>query len=574
MGRMNLDQKVGQVVVFGMNGTVATPDMLELIAKHHVGGVRISQKARLTTLATLHSYARPGDQHTDMTLKSVRPPAGLCKDYSFSNHPPVLSAGQFARFLNTLRNASLERELGIPVHFVIDQEGNGTDDLLGGARLFPHPMGLAGTRDTELAYRVGLCTGRQAHATGINVVQAVLDVNTNPGNPEVGPRSFGDRPQDVCKWAERFFRGLKDAGVTACGKHFAGRGESTADAHWALPTVDLDRKTLLRDHLAPFVRLMEADLLPSIMVSHCIYPSLGDSVMPASLSRTVLTDFLRGELGYNGVVITDNMMMGGIILKYEMSDAIVMALQAGCDLVLCRDESPVRQHILAKIASAVRSGGIPEAELDAKVQRILAMRWDMGLAKPASCIADPERADAAIRSPLVVRTAREAAEKSVLLLRDAAHHLPLSPDKRVLLVEQTFVTQVASNNEDCHPGLLWEEMCRLSPNVGCIELSDLPGEGEIARLRRRLANDTFDAIVTTNYFHYKVGGSIAALVKEFIATGKPVIVVANNPFEFCVDPAFPTALICYQPASREHMRVVAEAVYGLRKLTARIPVRL
>jgi beta-N-acetylhexosaminidase len=574
MGRMNLDQKVGQLVVFGMNGTVVTPDMLELISRHHVGGVRVSMKARLTTLATLHSYARPGDQHTDMTMRSVHPPSGLCKDLSFSNHPPVVTNGQYAEFLNTLRKASLERDLGIPVHFAIDQEGNGTDDLLGTTRLFPYPMGMASTGDMDLAYRIGLCTARQARAAGINIVQAVIDVNTNAANPEVGPRSFGDDPARVCKWAERYFGGLKDGGVTATGKHFAGRGDAASDAHWDLPVCRLDRRTLVEQHLKPYMHLMKKDLLPSIMVTHCIYPCLGDDKLPASISRAVLTDFLRGEMGYQGVVVTDNMMMGGIILKYEMSDAIVMALQAGCDLVLCRDESPIRQHILRKIAAAISSGALPEKEVDEKVQRILAMRWDMGLASPQKCIADPAKADAATRAPIALRTCSEAAEKSVLLLRDRAGHLPLDPGKRVLLVEQAFVTQIACNNRDCHPGLLWEEMSKLSPNVGSIELSDLPGEAEIARLRRRLAAGDFDAIVTTNYFHYKVGGSIIPLVKEMMATGKPVIVLANNPFKFCVDEEFPTVLVTFQPASRDHMRVVAEAVFGRRRLTARLPVKI
>ncbi|MBD3317510.1 MAG: hypothetical protein GF344_17100, partial [Chitinivibrionales bacterium] len=171
LGKMTPEQMAGQLVVFGMNGTVITPDMVEMITKYHLGGVRISQKARLVTLNTLHSYSKPGDQHTDMTLRSVSPPRGTAKDLSFPNHPPVLDTGEYAAMLNQLRTYSRERELGIPVHFVIDQEGNGTDDLLGGARLFPSPMGLAGTGDPALAYRVGRAIGAQTYAVGIDVVQ-------------------------------------------------------------------------------------------------------------------------------------------------------------------------------------------------------------------------------------------------------------------------------------------------------------------------------------------------------------------------------------------------------------------
>ncbi len=561
IGRLTTEQKAGQLVILGMNGTVLTPDMTELIRDYHVGGIRISMKARHTTLATLHSYARPGDQHDDMTLKSVHHPAGLCKDLSFTNHPPVLTTGQYAEFLNCLRSYVEPSSGAIPVHFVIDQEGNGTDDLLGGARLFPYPLGLASTNDPELIYRAGLAVGRQAAACGINTVQAVLDVNTNINNPEIGPRSFGNNADDVIRCATQFFRGLKDGGVSAVGKHFAGRGESTADAHWGLPVMDVPLDELENTHIRPFGALAEAGLLPGIMVAHCIYPALGESKLPATLSPRILKDYIRGKMGYRGVLVTDNMMMGGIIKQYEMTDAIIMSLQAGIDMVLCRDESPVRQVILKRIAEAIRSGLLPETEVDEKLARILAMRCDMGLLNNNGLV-DSENAEKIVHDPVILETAREAAEKSVQVLRDRAGVLPLAADAKVLLIEQAFVTQIAANNADSHPGLLWEELSRIGRHVACVEIADLPPEADIERVRRRLRSEDFDVIVTTNYFHYKVGGSINGLVDEFIATGKPVIVLANNPFPFCVGDSFDTVLLNYQPAGREYMRATAALIFG------------
>ncbi len=574
LGSMTREQKAGQMMVFGMNGTVVTPDMIELIDRYHIGGIRVSQKARVTTLNTLHSYSKPGDQHTDMTSKSVFPPQGSSKDYAFPGHPPVLTIGEYAEFLNRLRAISYERELGVPVHFTIDQEGNGTDDLLGGARLFPHPMGISGSGDPALAYRIGLATGTQARAAGIDVIQCVLDVNTNPENPEVGPRSFGDNPITVWEYASEYFRGLVDAGIMPTGKHFAGRGESTSDAHWGLPVVDLDFDTLMNVHIAPFRKMMEAGMLPLIMAAHCIYPALGETSLPATLSRTVLTDFLRNKMGYRGVIGTDNMMMGGIIKQYEMSEAIVMALVAGCDIVLCRDESPVRIHILQKVIEAMRENRLPEKEVDEKITRILGLRWDMGLHDRSRGIVDAAGAEAATRMPEIVSTAREAARRSMVLMRDREGLLPLSPDRRVLLIEQLFVTQVACNNSYSRPGLLWEELCRHSRSVSSVEIQDLPDESDRARVRRRLANERFDCILITNYFHYKIAGAISDLVEECMATGQPVIVVANNPYRFSVQENFGAVLTCYNPGSRECMKAVADVLYGALEPTARLPVKV
>jgi beta-N-acetylhexosaminidase len=159
-------------------------------------------------------------------------------------------------------------------------------------------------------------------------------------------------------------------------------------------------------------------------------------------------------------------------------------------------------------------------------------------------------------------------------MRDTAGVLPLGPDQKVLLVEQIFPTHAAQNNMYCHPGLLWEEILQLSPNVGSIEIENVPGDADKARVRRRLAEDTYDVIVTTNYYYHKAAAAIGDVVRELMATGKPVVVVANTPYEFAVEPDFPTVLTCFQPGGREHMRAVAEILYGKLMATARKPVSI
>jgi beta-N-acetylhexosaminidase len=570
MGKMTLEQKVGQMMVFGLCGTVITPDTVELIAKYHLGGVRISQGYRIITL---FNDVKPGEQPDEMTLKSLHAPMGLNRDCAYPGNPTRATAQEFAQILNKLRQISLDRKLGIPIHFTVDQEGSGSDDLLGGQRLFPHPMGLAASGDPKMAYKVGLAIAKQARAVGANMIHSpVLDVNTNPRNPEIGTRAYSDNAADVTRFALQTLKGFQEMGLMATGKHFPGRGESAADAHWGLPRVDLEYRRLMDEHLSPYRAMIRAGL-PCVMTAHSVYPALGEDKLPASMSRKIVTDFLRGELGFQGVITTDNMMMGGILKQYEMSEAIVQTLIAGNDLVLCRDESPIRFKILESVTQAIKDGRLPENEVDEKVQRILALRWDMGLAKNGGLV-KPEKAAVPINDPIVVKTAQEAAEKSVLVLRDTQKALPVGPDKRVLLVEQVFPTHAQANNQYCHPGLLWEEMCALSGQVGSVEIMNVPGAADKARIQRRLEQDRYDVVVTTNYYYHKAAAAIPDVVEMCRKTGKPVIVVTNTPYEFGADPSYPTVLTCFQPGGRENLRAVARIIFGKMKPKAKLPVKV
>ena len=289
--------------------------------------------------------------------------------------------------------------------------------MLGGQKLFPHPMGLCASGDPSLAYRTARAIGLQARAIGANMIHSpVLDVNTNPKNPEIGTRAYSDKTNDVTAYALQSLKGFQEVDLMATGKHFPGRGESMADAHFGLPVADLAKDELMQKHIEPYKQLIAAGL-PTIMSAHTIYPALGDSERPATMSRRIITEFLRGELGFKGVVTTDNMIMGGILKKYWMPEAIVQALIAGCDLILCRDESPARIIILQEVKKAIQEKRLKESELDEKVKRILELRWKMGLAEKGGLV-DPEKADALLSDKFITKTAVEAGEKSVLLLKD------------------------------------------------------------------------------------------------------------------------------------------------------------
>ena len=553
LGRMTLEQEVGQLLVLGFCGPVITPDIKELVEKYHVGGFRISQGFRTMNL---FNDVKPGEEPDEMTLKSLYFPAGRNRDYS-SKTPIVSTPAEYAHTLNSLRALAMEKNDGIPIHYTIDQEGSASDDLLSGQKLFPHPMGLAASGDPQLAYRVASAIALQARELGVNMIHSpALDVNTNPRNPEIGTRAYSDRPDIVTEYALQTLKGFAQHRLMATGKHFPGRGESEADAHWGLPTVHLSREELLESHVKPYRAMIDAGL-PAIMMAHSCYPALGVDG-PSGMSRDLIENFLRGELQFKGVVTTDNMMMGGILKKYEMVEAIIRMLEAGCDLVLCRDESPIRIRICEAVAEAVRSGRISQKSLDEKVERILAMRYDMGLAENGGLV-DEAAAGSAVNSEFVCAAAEEAAEKS-LLVRDRSGLLPISPEKKVLLVEQIFPTQSRCNNVYCHPGMLWEEMCRYSDQVYSVEIPNTPEEADYERVRRRV--EEADIIVTTNYYYHKTGEAISDFVRE-LKTKKPVVVVTNTPYAFGAPEDFGTVLTCFNPGGRECLNAVARAVFGL-----------
>lgn len=233
----------------------------------------------------------------------------------------------------------------------LDQEGGRVARLDAPIVKLP-PMRRFGEHgDARLTERAGEVLGAQLAAVGFNVDFApVLDVDTNPDNPVIGDRSFGRDPSTVIEHALAFARGLEGAGVAACGKHFPGHGDTDLDSHLALPRVSHARERLDRIELAPFRAARGA--LSAIMTAHVVFDAL-DPEIPATLSRRVLTGLLRGELGYEGIIISDDLEMKAVFDRWGVEESAVRAIDAGADLLLiCRHEALVERAIAALAARA------------------------------------------------------------------------------------------------------------------------------------------------------------------------------------------------------------------------------
>ena len=269
-----------------------------------------------------------------------------------------------------LRCRQLQNWAAGPLLLCADVE-EGVGQRFEGATWLPPPLGLGQLhgRDPaqaiDLAHRSGRCTGREARALGLNwVLGPVCDVNNNPANPVINVRAWGETPDAVAALTCAFSRGLQAEGVLGCAKHFPGHGDTSVDSHLELPVLPHDRQRLAAIELPPFAACIAAGI-DAVMTAHLVLPAL-DPQRPATLSKAVLTDLLRGELGFDGLVVTDALVMEAISRHYGAGEAAVLALEAGADLVLMPADA---RAALTAISAAVASGRLNRAQLEASADR-------------------------------------------------------------------------------------------------------------------------------------------------------------------------------------------------------------
>lgn len=261
--------------------------------------------------------------------------------------------------------ASLRRRAGRPLLIGADLERGAGQQFLGATPL-PPLAAIGSLDDLEVSRRAGELTAREALALGVNWVYApVADLDLEPRNPIVGTRAFGSDPERVAEHVVAWIEGCRAAGALACVKHFPGHGRTTADSHVELPRVDVGRGELEVD-LAPFRAAIAAGV-DSVMTAHVAFPALDDSGRAATLSPTIIGGLLRRELGYDGIVVTDALIMEGVIESgHGEATAAVMAVAAGCDALLY----PSDLGIVAEAVSGAVGREIPEARAEEAIRRI------------------------------------------------------------------------------------------------------------------------------------------------------------------------------------------------------------
>lgn len=280
---------------------------------------------------------------------------------------------QVTRLTNDIQTTIVESG-GLPALIAVDQEGGIIAHLEEGFTRWPVPMLVTATQDADLAYQFGQALATELQAVGITMNLApVADLNTNPANPIIGRRSFGSDPQLVAPIVAQVVRGMQDGGVLATVKHFPGHGDTATDSHVTLPILSYSQQFLNERELIPFQAAIDVGAA-AIMAAHISYPELEPQVgLPASLSETIVTDLLRGEMGFQGIAITDALDMDAIDTVRSPEAAALSAIQAGHDLVLTGAHVGPETHrrVFEAVVSAVESGAISEERIDQSVRRVL-----------------------------------------------------------------------------------------------------------------------------------------------------------------------------------------------------------
>lgn len=331
LAQMTLDEKIGQMMMFETTAQSWNSDMAAFVSQMHAGAIIIYKKN-------------------------------------------MVSPSQLTTFISATQAHST-----IPMFVTMDEEG-GNVDRLGDLQFntpLPSAVWLGSSGNTQLAYQAGATAAKNLQSYGINTDLApVVDVRLVPNQIE-GPRLFGNDPATVQAYASAFLQGLQQNFVIGCLKHWPGIGDAVQDPHLTLPVIDRTRAQLESTEFAPF-RNMLKDQPGMIMVTHVILSAI-DPTMPSSLSPKIVQGILRDELGYNGVIITDNLWMQGISIKYSLGQAAVLAIQAGDDLLEGAWDPYELRVMTTAVKNAVTSGRISVSRIDQSVRRLLTLKAQYGI---------------------------------------------------------------------------------------------------------------------------------------------------------------------------------------------------
>ncbi|MCA8966238.1 MAG: serine hydrolase, partial [Planctomycetes bacterium] len=455
----------------------------------------------------------------------------------------------------------------VPLLLAGDFEG-GVWFRLSGATELGNQMLVGATRSARLAEAMGEVTAREAKALGFQWVFApVLDVNSNPANPIINVRSFGEQPELVAKLGSAFARGVRSQGLIACGKHFPGHGDVDSDSHLQLPTVPGDRARLHAVELLPFAAAAKEGL-ESVMTGHLAVPGLGeDPNLPATLSHKILHDVLREELGFTGLVVTDALEMGGVKNAFPPGEVAVRALLAGADVLLMPPD-PIAAR--AAIVEAVQAGRVPMARLDDAVRRILGMKARVGLLRGEGRL-DPQW-QAKMRTPESIAVGAEIAARGLTLVRDRGDNLPL----RAANAGSTVIVDLLDKDEGAlHTFAAGLAALSARPEL---RLSGASSADEVAEVAAKVAAAEIVVLgLSVKVREYSGGVALPPVLRPVLKAlrddQRVVAVSFGNPYLVMQVPAIDTYLTAFV-ATTTTEEAAAAVLRGQGGCTGRLPVSI
>jgi len=541
INKMTLEQKVGQTIVFCFSGSFLNKLVYRQILDFNCAGLRIHQNP---IPVTIHGAVRPA---------------------------PYILPEQYAAVLNELQDIALSRNPEIPLHFVLDQEGDTSSNYhMGGVQIFPSQTGIVASGKPEFARKIAYAAGKQLRALGVTWIHSpVLDVNSNYGNPEIQERSFGDDAAVCSQYAKEYLQGFKDANIITASKHFPGRGDSCADAHNEMTSLNIPKEVLLSRDLKPYIDNLEN--IPSIMIAHSAYPALDPSNLPATISKTILTDFLRGELGFKGVITTDNMEMEGIVKLYPIPQACVKAIGAGVDIVLmkCEDEK-VCEQTFNGIVQAVKNGEIPLERIEEANRRVLRLKMQYSIFDHPKV--DAEKAACPIQDKEIIELKETAIRNGIQVLRNENNLLPLKKDSKIIVIEQSFYKLDQQHTDDFYNGAgkLMTEILKFSRNLTHVLIELRPEEKDIEKIKAKLS-DNYDVVVLSSWSRRSTW-SFEPIIKMIRDKNLPLVNLINSCYPHAVKTSSDAIVLSFQPRGFG-AKALAELLFGITKAAGKWPLK-
>ena len=534
---LTLRQKVGQLIMpwvlgdFAPEGSPSHDRILEYIEDQGIGGVIMSVGSPTEVAAKLN-------------------------DFQAHSNIPLLVA------------ADLETGAGFRMRGAVQMPGT---IELGGATDFPSLMAVGATADPQLAYEMGRITAREARGVGIHIPFApVLDVNNNPDNPIINVRSFGENPEDVADLGAAFVRGVQEHGAIATGKHFPGHGDTETDSHLGLPVIPHSRARMDSVEIFPFRHAIEAGM-GAVMTAHISVPSLDGGVGdPATLSSAVLTDLLRDEMEFDGLLFTDAMDMSAISRGFGAEEASVRAIEAGADVILM---PPSVERAVEGIAAAVESGRIEASRIDASVRRILETKKQMGLDGDRTVQID--QIGQVVGIPAHTQVAAEIAERSITLLHNGGNLLPLLGTRSARVMSVSF-----RRTSDVLAGRYFNTRLRQTyPRLTTAGLDVNSGPALYEDLLRQARQQAL-VILSTYVTAFSQSGSLALpeevvdFAGQLTEIGVPHIVISfGNPYLITELPDVRAYMLAWS-GSEVSQTAAAQALFGDIEISGRVPTRI
>jgi beta-N-acetylhexosaminidase len=411
-----------------------------------------------------------------------------------------------------------------------------------------------------LAYVAGQSLAIDLRHLGFNMNLApVLDVNSNPKNPVIGIRSYGEKPELVGELGSWYIRGQQEMGVIAVAKHFPGHGDTQSDSHFGMPSIDASMERLEQIELMPFARALEAGL-DVIMTAHIALPQVAESPdVPATLSKQVLTGILRRKMGFEGVVVTDGLEMQGIVDQYGSGRAAILAVLAGADMPMILWTPRKKEEVFQSLLSAVRSGEISIERLNQSVRRILTIKARHGLfnnkLEPVEVVLQNHN-----YNPIHAQVAQRIAREAVTLVRNHANLLPLRT------VRYHKIVAVAP------PGPFALRLAQ-EPNIKVIEVPYVPSRERREKVADEAVAEGQDAdlfvFAAINRYHIE----IAKTVTEALQQTPAALLSFASPYYLAYMPNV-DAYVCTYSYLDGAQAAAAEAVLGQTPTTGRLPVSI